>query len=150
MAFGGQAASPSAHSTHKYADHAAASCAADSLAVHRRLVLPPTSTTVLPSATWTSRAKSLLNPLTRRGKSKGKKGGAASDEGKGASFELAEVAAAAIDQATKPKAADKTDIAVQVGWLTPGSVLSKCSQSCVVPLLLLYITDKTVSCGLSN
>lgn len=80
-------------------------------------MLPPTSTRVLPSATWTSRAKSLLNPLTRRGKSKGKKGSkgnAQSDEGKAVGVELAEVAAAAIDQARKPKAADKTDAAVQV------------------------------------
>lgn len=78
-------------------------------------MLPPTCTRVLPSASWTSRAKSLLTPLTRRTKGKAKKGGKGSagmDGAKSVSEDLVEAAVAAISQAGKGK--EKIERAVHV------------------------------------
>lgn len=81
-------------------------------------MLPPTCTRVLPSATWTSRAKSLLNPLTRRTKGKSKKGGkgsSASDDGKSVSDDFVEASSAVMSQAGKGK--EKVEKAVNVSPL---------------------------------
>lgn len=79
-------------------------------------MLPPTCTRVLPSATWTSRAKSLLTPLTRRSlskKRKGNKGAASGEDGKSVGDDVAEAAAAVLNQAGKGK--EKVERAVNVG-----------------------------------
>lgn len=78
----------------------------------RRLVLPPTCTRLVPSESWTSRAKSLFTLPTKK-KGKGGKGKGAA-KGAGTKGQESEGAASTADSSQEPDDGQKEDKETQV------------------------------------
>ncbi|DBB13812.1 TPA: hypothetical protein ACH3X3_000808 [Trebouxia sp. C0006] len=79
---------------------------------HKRLVLPPTCTRLVPSESWTSRAKSLFTLPTKK-KGKGGKGKGAA-KGAGTKGQESEGAASTADSSQEPDDGQKEDAESQV------------------------------------
>ncbi len=82
------------------------------LMVCRRLVLPPTCTRLVPSESWTSRAKSLFTLPTKK-KGKGGKGKGAA-KAAGTKGQESEGAASTADSSQEPDDGQKEDAESQV------------------------------------